>query len=274
MSQATLAFIGAGNMASAIIGGLIANGYPADFILASDRTPANLLQLSDKYGIRTATSNIEAVHEAQVVVLAVKPQVLRDVCIALRGQLNHKPLIISIAAGVTLESMAEWLGKDMPIVRCMPNTPAMLQVGASGLYANSHASDVQQVLAEKILAAVGLVTWVDEESQLDAVTAVSGSGPAYFFMFMEAMAAAGEKLGLSAEQSMQLTIQTALGAARMAKESGLPPGELKRRVMSPKGTTEQAVQTFEQGGLHELTLSAMQACARRAEELAAEMKNL
>ncbi|MFP8966712.1 pyrroline-5-carboxylate reductase [Pokkaliibacter sp. CJK22405] len=271
MSQATLAFIGAGNMSGAIMGGLVANGYPSDFILASGRTPAKLLNLKDALGIRVATSNVEAVREAQVVVLGVKPQVLETVCRELAGQLDHKPLIISVAAGIGVDTIGEWLDEELPIVRCMPNTPSSLGVGASGLFANEYTSDLHRVLAEKIMNAIGITTWVADEDLINAVTAVSGSGPAYYFMFMEAMAKAGEALGLSAEQSLTLTVQTALGAARMAKESGLAPDELKRRVMSPKGTTERAVLTFEQGGLHELTLSAMTACADRGRELAAEL---
>nr|WP_051527501.1 pyrroline-5-carboxylate reductase [Balneatrix alpica] len=274
VSQATLAFIGAGNMASAIIAGLVNNDYPAEFILATNRTPGKLHALKEQYGIRTGSDNLSAAREAQVVVLSVKPQIMREVASSLRAALSHKPLIISVAAGISLEALNHWLGEDLPIVRAMPNTPSQLGVGACGLYANPHASAVQKTLAERIMQAVGTTLWVDKEELIDAVIAVSGSGPAYFFLFMEAMVEAGVKLGLTQQQALDLAGQTALGAARMVQESGLPPAELRRRVTSPKGTTEQAILTFEQQGLRQLTLEAMRACATRAKTLAAELSHI
>lgn len=269
--QPTLAFIGAGNMARAIIGGLINNGYPAAKIWATEPSMANLADL-EMQGINTSSDNAEAVKQADVVVLAVKPQILHQVCTDIEDAVqSQQPLIISIAAGIVSDDIDHWLGTSNAIVRCMPNTPALVQTGASGLYANTYVNDEQREQAEEILSAVGIALWVDEESQLDAVTAVSGSGPAYYFLMMEAMIDAGKKLGLSDEVATQLTLQTALGAAKMASNSDVDPAELRRRVTSPNGTTEQAIKTFIEGGLPELVDDALQACNDRSIELAKEL---
>ncbi|MCP4595193.1 pyrroline-5-carboxylate reductase [Neptuniibacter sp.] len=270
-TQPTLAFIGAGNMARAIIGGLIANGYPAEKIWASEPQEDRLSDLAEQ-GLKTTTENNEAVREADVVVLAVKPQVLKAVAedIAPAVQ-DSQPLLVSIAAGIMSTSMDRWLGGNTSIVRCMPNTPALVQTGASGLYANTQVTPEQKQQAETILKATGITLWVDEESQLDAVTAVSGSGPAYYFLVMEAMIEAGKKLGLSDEVATQLTLQTAQGAAKMAQSSDVDPAELRRRVTSPNGTTEQAIKRFLDGGLPQLFDEALQACNDRSVELAQEL---
>jgi len=266
-----LAFIGAGNMAKAIFGGLINNGYPADRIWASE-PDASKLEEHAALGINTTTDNNQAVSAADVVVLAVKPQILKGVCEAMADAVQQKqPLIISVAAGIMAPSLDKWLGGDCAIVRCMPNTPALVQTGASGLYANTQVTDSHKQQAEQILGAVGIAVWVDQESQLDAVTAVSGSGPAYYFLFMEAMIDAGKKLGLSEEVATQLTLQTALGAARMAQDSDVDAGELRRRVCSPNGTTERAIQRFVADGLPKLVEDAMQDCNDRSEEMAREL---
>ena len=269
--QTTLAFIGAGNMARAIIGGLINNGYPAEQIWASEPDASKLIDLKEQ-GLQTTCNNNEAVKAADVVILAVKPQVLKsvltDIATAVQSQ---KPLLLSVAAGVMTSSMDLWLGGNTSIVRCMPNTPALVQAGANGLYANERVSSEQKKLAESILQATGITLWVDEESQLDAVTAVSGSGPAYYFLVMESMIQAGIKLGLSEEVATQLTLQTAQGAAKMAMSSDVDPAELRRRVTSPNGTTEQAIKRFLAGGLPELFDDALQACNDRSVELADEL---
>ncbi|EAR62877.1 pyrroline-5-carboxylate reductase [Neptuniibacter caesariensis] len=269
--QPVLAFIGAGNMARAIIGGLISNGYPANKIWASEPDAERLSDLKVQ-GLQTTTDNNQAVMAADAVILAVKPQVLKPVTEAMKDAVQAKqPVIISVAAGILSTSIDRWLGGNTAIVRCMPNTPALVGTGASGLYANSQVSDEQRSAAETILKATGITLWVDEESQLDAVTAVSGSGPAYYFLVMESMIQAGKKLGLSEEVATKLTLQTALGAAQMASSSDVDPAELRRRVTSPNGTTEQAIKTFMDEGLPATFEKALQACNDRSEELAKEL---
>ncbi len=267
MTTSKIAFIGAGNMAKAIVGGLLAEGYNASDIIAAGPRAETLEKVKQEFAIEITTDNSAAAKKADVMVLSVKPQLLKEVSLALRDSLAHKPLIISVAAGITTESLASWLGADQAIVRCMPNTPSQLRAGASGLFANTRVSDAQKSSANAILGAVGIVQWLDDEHLLNAVTAVSGSGPAYFFLLMEAMIDAGEKLGLSRECAAELTLQTALGAAMLAKSSEYDVAELRRRVTSPKGTTEQAINTFEQEQLRVTVLNAMTACSNRAVEL-------
>ena len=269
--QPTLAFIGAGNMARAIIGGLINNGYPAEQIWATEPNEAALADLAMQ-GLKTTSDNNAAVSQADIVILAVKPQILKTVCEGIVDAVQtQQPMIVSIAAGIMSPTLDHWLGTNNAIVRCMPNTPALVQTGASGLFANDFVSDEQCQQAEEILSAIGIAVWVDEETQLDAVTAVSGSGPAYYFLMMESMIEAGKKLGLSEEVATQLTLQTALGAAKMASSSDVDPAELRRRVTSPNGTTEQAIKRFIEGGLPELVDTALQACNDRSVELAKEL---
>lgn len=267
--SARLVFIGAGNMASSIIGGLVSHGYPAQLITATDRSTDQLEQLAQQTGINTSTDNSTAAANADAIILAVKPQVMADVASPLKPVIiDNKPLIISIAAGITVDNLLNWMGSDLPIIRTMPNTPALVQTGATGLYANAAVSEQQKALADTVFSAIGLASWFDQESDLDAVVAISGSGPAYFFMMMEAMEEAGVKLGLSAESARELTLQTALGAAKLAQSSDVSPAELRRRVTSPGGTTEQAIQRFEEGGLRELVDTALQAASKRSKELA------
>lgn len=274
MKQQALGFIGAGNMAASLISGLIADHYPADQIWVSDINEAALANLAERYGVHTTTRNIIVAEHAEILVLAVKPQILRAVVEELACTLqSRRPLVVSIAAGITSASIDRWADGHMPIVRCMPNTPAMVKTGATGLCANACVTDSHRSQAEAILRAVGLTVWVDEESQLDAVTALSGSGPAYFFLMMEAMEDAGVALGLDRATARLLSQQTALGAGRIAIESEDPPAELRRRVTSPGGTTERAIATFEEGGLSPLVARAMQAAARRAAELSEELGN-
>ncbi|EQM81189.1 pyrroline-5-carboxylate reductase [Pseudomonas stutzeri] len=273
MSTPRIAFIGGGNMAASLIGGLRAQGLPASAICASDPGTDRRTELHDAHGIDTYADNAQAVAGADVVVLAVKPQVMQTVCRDLAPHLQASQLIVSIAAGITCASLQQWLGADTPraIVRCMPNTPALLRQGVSGLFANAAVSDEQKRQAEQLLSAVGLALWLDREELIDAVTAVSGSGPAYFFLLIEAMTAAGEQLGLPRETAAELTLQTALGAARMACESDVEAAELRRRVTSPNGTTEAAIKAFQAGGLEALVQQAMDAAARRSAELAEQL---
>lgn len=268
MTFETLAFIGAGNMASSLISGLIADGYPPEKIRVSDVNRSLALGLSDRFGVVVCEDNSEAVQSASIVVLAVKPQVLQQVLEELAPLLGKtQPLLLSIAAGIACRSIESWSGGQKAIVRAMPNTPAMVQSGATGLFATPSVTAQQRDGAESILRAVGLTLWVDREGLIDAVTALSGSGPAYFFLLMEAMEEAGVKLGLEREAASLLSQQTALGAGRIAIESDEPPSELRRRVTSPGGTTERAVAAFEAGGLRDLVLSAMTSAKDRAEEL-------
>ena len=262
-----IAFIGAGNMAKAIIGGLLAEGFSAGHISASGPRQETLDKVAAEFGIATSTDNLATAAAADVVILAVKPQVLKEVALALRPALGHRPLLISVAAGITTASLGRWLGEEQAIVRCMPNTPSQLRAGASGLFANARVSEAQKAMANRILGAVGVVQWLDQEPLLNAVTAVSGSGPAYFFLMMEAMIDAGVKLGLSRDCATELTLQTALGAAMLARESDYDVAELRRRVTSPKGTTEQAILSFERDDLRASVERAMGACSQRAQEL-------
>lgn len=267
-TSATLAFIGAGNMSRAIIGGLLAEAYPAPSIWATGTNIAKLSDLADQ-GLHTSNNNSQAVLEADVVVLGVKPQVLKTVCLEIRDAVQQaKPLIISVAAGIMTESINEWLGGNVAIVRCMPNTPALVQTGASGLFANNQVDDSHKALASHIATATGIAVWVKDEAQINAVTAVSGSGPAYYFLMMEAMIEAGQKLGLTEEDARALTLQTALGAAKMACASEFDPKELRRRVTSPNGTTEKAIEAFLAGQLPETVETALTACSDRSKELA------
>lgn len=261
-----IAFIGAGNMARSMIGGLLAAGVSADRLSAADPDPKQLAQLS----ITTRHDNRATVENAEVVVLAVKPQVMQLVCAPLRESLRPDALIISIAAGVRVSSLEQWLGARA-IVRCMPNTPALLRSGITALYANTRCTIEQRKVAEEILASIGTTIEVTDESQLDTVTALSGSGPAYFFRFMEAMVATGVELGIAAPTARTLVVETMLGAARMAKETGTELGALRASVTSPKGTTESALQTFERLGLAHIVAAGVRAAHQRSLELAEEL---
>ena len=265
-----LAFIGAGNMATALINGLLEDGYPADSIIASDQLPEKRENLAGS-GIHTTDDNVLAAESAEVVILAVKPQVLMAVCQEINAMVQqNKPLVISIAAGVTEASLATWLGRDTPIVRCMPNTPAMVQTGATVLHANAYTSKDQKDQAESILRAVGLTQWLAEEKLMDAATALSGSGPAYYFLVMEIMEQTAIKMGLSAETAHLLTLQTALGAARMAIESHDTPEELRKKVTSPGGTTEAAINSMLENKLDDIIEQGVLKAQQRSEELSAK----
>ncbi len=270
MSKTRIAFIGAGNMAASLIGGLRAKGLEATQIRASDPGAETRAKITAEHGIQTFADNGQAIDGADVVVLAVKPQAMKAVCEALRPSLAPNQVVVSIAAGITCASMTQWLG-EQPIVRCMPNTPALLRQGVSGLYATAQVSQAQRQQAEELLSAVGIALWLEQEQQLDAVTAVSGSGPAYFFLLIEAMTAAGEKLGLPRETAAQLTLQTALGAAHMAVASDVDAAELRRRVTSPAGTTEAAIKSFQANGFEALVEKALSAAAHRSAEMAEQL---
>lgn len=273
MSTPIIAFIGAGNMAGSLIGGLIADGWSPDCIRAADPDAIRLEALRNQFAIQSSEDNNSIAIDADVLVLAVKPQVLHSVATALSNTVQQqKPLVISIAAGVCEPDIHKWLGgnnvgSNIAIVRTMPNTPALVQSGATALIANASVTEEQRELAETILRAVGLTLWLEDESLLDAVTALSGSGPAYFFLVMEAMEHAGCKLGLPKETARLLTLQTAFGAAKMALESPEGTTTLRERVTSPGGTTEQALAVLEEGNLRGLFDNALKAACERSREL-------
>jgi pyrroline-5-carboxylate reductase len=272
-NRTTISFIGGGNMAASLIGGLIANGHRPDCLCVSDPNPKALDALRERFGICVADNNADAVSRAEVVVLAVKPQVMREVAEGLAPALRQAGgLVISIAAGVREDDLIGWLGGEVALVRTMPNTPAMIQSGATGLHASARVTEEQASLAESIMRAVGLIQWVEAESMLDIVTALSGSGPAYFFLVMECLEQAAIDLGLPAETARLLTLQTALGAARMALESEDGPAELRHKVTSPGGTTERAIGTLEDGAIRDLFARALSGARERSEELSKMMR--
>lgn len=269
----TIAFIGAGNMARSLIGGLIQDGWPEDALWAVDPSPEQRELIARRWpSLHLAEHGREAVAHAEVLVLAVKPQVLATVARELAETVQaRKPLVVSIAAGVRSEDIERWLGGDLAVVRCMPNTPALVGSGATGMVANARVDSTQKGLAESILRAVGLALWLDDEAALDAVTALSGSGPAYLFLLMEAMEDAGVQLGLPRETSRLLALQTAFGAAKLALESDDGAATLRARVTSRGGTTESALQTLEAGGFRELMTQALGAARDRSRELADQL---
>jgi pyrroline-5-carboxylate reductase len=271
MTETTLAFIGGGNMTGSLVGGLIADGWKPARIHVADPDPQQTERLARCFSVITTADNRAAVKHADAVVLAVKPQVIRTVAEELAPLIRQRhPLVISIAAGIRETSLRDWLGKDTAIVRTMPNTPALVQSGATALYANPAVTEDQRNLAESILRAVGLAIWVDNEAMMDAVTALSGSGPAYFFLLMEALTSAGSQLGLPEDTARLLTLQTAFGAAKMALESAEDAAQLRRRVTSPGGTTERAIGEFQKNNFEGIVLQALQVAVDRSRELAAE----
>lgn len=276
LNDTKVSFIGAGNMASAIIGGLLAKGLPASNIFASDPSADRLAEMQSRLGIEVSQDNEKAIQHADVLVLCVKPQVLEKVCTELAGAIKASGcLVVSIAAGIEISSLEGWLGRDTALVRCMPNTPAQVLGGASGLYANANVSDQQRDIALELFKAVGVAQWVETEDLIHAVTALSGSGPAYIFLMISAMAQAAVKLGLEPETAKQLAAQTVQGAASMVLASDLSPEQLKRNVMSPGGTTERAIFVLEgddEGeGLVALVEKAMTAAAEQSRKMAAQL---
>jgi len=269
MENIRITFIGCGNMGRSLIGGLINDGYPVNCISGVDINDAPRSLTHNHFGIEVLDNAAPALRGAHVVVLAVKPQAMKDTLVPLREIFSkEKPLLISIAAGIRLNDLARWAGDGLPIVRAMPNTPALVGTGASALCANSNVNDTQHDIAESIMRSTGIVTWVEDESLIDVVTALSGSGPAYYFYIMEIMEKAGVELGLTKEQARLLTLQTALGAAKMAMESEDDPEVLRKQVTSPGGTTEQAIKVMQEGKLNELFSKAIRAAFERSQELA------
>ena len=269
MKDIPIAFIGGGNMARSLVGGLIADGVPAAQLQVAEPDAARRAALERDFGIRVTADNAAAATAARVVVLAVKPQAMPGVARELARPLaGRAALALSIAAGIRSTDLARWLGDGVPIVRAMPNTPALLGCGATVLCAGPAARTAHRELAESILRAVGSVHWVEDEAHMDTVTALSGSGPAYFFLLAEAMADAAAELDMPPELARLLAIETALGAARMAIESDADIAALRQRVTSPGGTTEAAVEALEAGGFRALVTSALRRAQARSRELA------
>ncbi len=274
MNIQKIGFIGGGNMASSLISGLIASGHSPQHLWVSDINPDTLKALAENLNVNTSASNDAVINEVDVVVLAVKPQILSSVAKSAAVLIQQKkPLVVSIAAGISQNSLSQWLGTETAIVRCMPNTPALVLTGATALHANARVTAEQRNLAENIMRSVGIALWVKDESELDAVTAVSGSGPAYYFLLMEAMEKAALELGLNEVTARLLVQQTALGAAKIALESSESPEQLRKRVTSPGGTTQRAIETFEQGGFTELVSKALHAARDRSVEMSKQSEN-
>jgi len=272
MKTKNIGFIGGGNMATSLIKGLISSGHSEQQIWVADSSQEKLSSLATSLHVNTSATNDDLIANVDVVVLAVKPQAIAQMIADSKATFDGSDaLIVSIAAGVNQASLSAWLGCDKAIVRCMPNTPSLVQTGATGIHANMNVFDEQRDLAENIMRSVGISIWVEEETEIDAVTAVSGSGPAYFFLLMEAMEASAIELGLTQKTARLLIEQTALGAAKMALEADESPSELRHKVTSPGGTTEQAINTFKDNGFIELVNKALTAANDRSVTLANEL---
>jgi pyrroline-5-carboxylate reductase len=265
-----IAFIGGGNMARSLVGGLLKRGWGADRIHVADPHAPTRESLAADFAIATHAVNLEAASRAAVWVLAVKPQMMHSVASSMAELAQRqRPLLVSIAAGITSSQLERWFGGELAVVRTMPNTPSLLGAGATGLYANARVSPAQRALVEELLATAGITRWVADEALMDTVTALSGSGPAYVFLLAEAMQAAAEGQGLAPEAARQLTLQTIHGAARMLLESGEDAATLRQRVTSPDGTTQAALESFESMGFREVVARAIAAATRRGGELSA-----
>jgi pyrroline-5-carboxylate reductase len=266
-----LAFIGAGNMAAALISGLTQRGMPPERLVVADPSEDQLKRVQREYGVCVAADNAAAVKGADVIILAVKPQQMRTMALELAGHLAPlRPLVISVAAGIPHAALARWFGPHIPVIRTMPNRPALNGFGATGLYAPASVGLAARTMAEEIMAAVSATVWVEHESQMDTVTALSGSGPAYFFLFMEALQAAAHERGLPTEIARRLTLETAFGAAQMARQSHESLATLRDQVTSKGGTTAAALAVLDAAGLRAIVAHAVAAADRRSAELAAE----
>lgn len=268
----TITVLGSGNMGEGLISGLLKSNYPPENLWATDRDKSKLIALQNKFGINVTSDNAFAVAESDCVIFAIKPQVFAEVATALKPIIQaHQPLVISIAAGIRLSSIEKWLGDNVAIIRSMPNMPALIGCGATALIANKNVDVNARQFAESILTSVGIITWLEDEKLMDVVTALSGSGPAYFFLVIEALQDAAIEAGLSKEIARALTVQTALGAARIASEQDLPLQVLRQNITSKGGTTEAALIALEEANIRELFRNALQAAKMRSEELAESM---
>ena len=267
-----IAFIGGGNMARSLIGGLLKTGMAADCLSVAEPLAAAREALGRDFAVSSYADSQLAVAAADVVVLAVKPQIMPGLHASLHDTLQRRrPLLISIAAGVRLQQLERWFGSGLAIVRCMPNTPALIGAGATALCANDRTGPAQRAQAQHILDAVGITRWVEDEALMDTVTALSGSGPAYFFALVEYLITAAVKQGLPRDVARALAAQTCLGAGRMLAESGDDPAELRRRVTSPHGTTQAALESLSADGLPRIVAAAIAAATRRGEEMSSSL---
>jgi pyrroline-5-carboxylate reductase len=272
MDSYRIGFIGGGNMARSLVGGLVAGGVEPARITVADPSDDKRAELAGSFGVEALADNAATARSVDVLVLAVKPQVIHEAVNGLAPALaDREPLLVSIAAGIRIDSITRWVGCPLPLVRAMPNTPALVRSGATALYAGPDVTEGLRSRAESIMRAVGQTLWVEDEALMDAVTALSGSGPAYFFLVMEALENAAVDLGLERPAARLLTLETALGAARMALSSDESPATLRERVTSPGGTTERALETFTEGGLEALMARAVTAARDRSRELAAQL---
>jgi len=272
MENATdIGFIGAGNMAYALINGLLNNGYDSKNIKVSDPNDGLLRKREAELNITTFENNSSLVEVCDIIVFAVKPQVLSEVCLELREKIKPNHLFISIVAGIRVNDINRWLGGNYPLVRTMPNTPALMQHGVTGLFQNELVNDEQKILVTTILSSVGNCFWVNEERLIDAITAISGSGPAYFFLLMQSMTQAGMALGLDEKTAKELSVQTGFGASLMATKSGKDPKILRTDVTSPNGTTQAAIEYFQDQNFEGIVASATRAAFDRACELSNEL---
>lgn len=266
MQDLQIAFIGAGNMAEALVAGLLSSGHPADKIMLSDIKAERLDQLTEQYGVETSQNARAVASMADVLVLAVKPQQMKDALSGLGSHIRSDATIISVAAGVSVESIKKYVGNDdAPVVRVMPNTPALVGAGMSVLF--TKADQIHKDRSCYVMKASGETDWVEEEAKLHVITALSGSGPAYFFLLAEVMQAAAVSLGLSEKQAALLANQTAAGAGKMLAESGRTAADLRHQVTSPGGTTQAALDVMYEEGLPDTVRKAIAAATKRSKEL-------
>ena len=270
-NKTVIGFIGAGNMAYALIKGLLNNGFDANQINISDPNEELLLNRESELKVTTYSDNTSLLSNSDIIFFAVKPQVLSSVCLELKGVVKSKHLFVSIVAGIRSSDINRWLGGNFALIRTMPNTPALFQTGVTGLFANELVNNEQKSLVSSILSSVGECFWVDEEKLIDAITAISGSGPAYFFLLMESMKQAGMALGLDEETANSLSIQTAYGASLMANKTGKDSRTLRAEVTSPNGTTQSAIESFQDQNFEGIVANATRAAYDRARELSNEL---
>ncbi len=267
--ETRLAFIGAGHMGVALIDGLVASGYAPERIAVFDIDSSALERLHNRTSVRVFDTASAAVEGADLLLLAVPPKNLPDVCAKLASAVQQQaPLVVSIAAGVRIELLLEWLGGGVRVVRAMPNLPASIRRGISGLYAPASISTAERAVVERVMSAAGAAVWVDSESALNWVTAISGSGPAYFFLMIEVMQQAAESLGLSRDLARELALETACGASELARQSALDADCLRRNICIEGGTTQAAIGVLEQSGFRQILTDAIEAAATRATALA------
>ena len=270
-NKTVIGFIGAGNMAYALIKGLLNNGFDANQINISDPNEELLQSRESELEVTTYSDNTSLLSNSDIIFFAVKPQVLSSVCLELKGVVKSKHLFVSIVAGIRSSDINRWLGGNFALIRTMPNTPALFQTGVTGLFANELVNNEQKSLVSSILSSVGECFWVNEEKLIDAITAISGSGPAYFFLLMQSMTQAGMALGLDEETANSLSIQTAYGASLMANKTGKDSRTLRTEVTSPNGTTQSAIESFQDQNFEGIVANATRAAYDRARELSNEL---